>query len=408
MTRGPRILNGTPAAVLSTGLAAVIGAALIGASFPWYDELPIHRVILRQFAETGAITQHTFPFLYGGIAALAELSIGQYPLHLALYFLSVALVLLLGRRYGLCGPGLAALGLLAAWHPYMLLGTIRLNDNAVNVPLMLGFALALALWKRDGGHARAALFGLVFGVFFCSRANVGLLALVPLAMLAFPRAFGETRMRARELGAAVAGFLLAWIGLSGLFTDTWVFFPQNGPYNLFVGANPFSAEALLARNNAEYSLAPALALYGIEIPKGVHQWVYDPSVYRGYAFGFIFHHPLEYVWLAVLKAKVYFGPDLVYADGVLEVAAQWLTACVQPLWLLVAFLAWRLTGRRVRPEVALILVLYALPFLAINADPRFRLPADLLALVDGAARAAMLWSATRRDTTAATHGGGTS
>ena len=180
------------------------------------------------------------------------------------------------------------------------------------------------------------------------------------------------------------------------------FLPHNGAYNLYAGANPHTKASLRKIYNGEPSIIDDMADHGIRVTiewrrpanlQGVpdpRDAVYEPY-YKAQAHAFIRQHPGTMVQLAALKLVTLLRPEgkhYHFSDkhkSHAEIA--WLTfktieAMVVPAWLVV--LAW--SGlRRLRLSSSLILLtvfLYVLPFVAVNADPRFRTALDLLLLAD--------------------------
>jgi hypothetical protein len=260
-----------------------------------------------------------------------------------------------------------------ALHPYLLLNIQRINDNAVNVPLLLllvGILGDESLWRA---RWVPLLLGGAMGLLAAIRPNALALAVLPLVLLAL----GD-RGALRSAGYAAAA-LACFVAVSALGTGAWFYFPGNGPYNLFAGTNALTATALRDGYNGEASVVPALAAAGIATaaPPALPAGVFYDLVGR-----FVADHPAQVAALVGLKVLNLFRPDWQFADDLLEVAAQTVVALPVVLWLTAwaADRAYR-TSRRGRLFLA-VAVLFVLPFALTNSDPRFRLPLDVAFLLE--------------------------
>jgi hypothetical protein len=180
------------------------------------------------------------------------------------------------------------------------------------------------------------------------------------------------------------------------------FLPQNGAYNLYAGANPHTEASLLTIYNAESSIIKDMADHGMQVDldwsrpenlpgiRDARDTVYQPY-FTDQARSFIRHHPGQMLELSFLKLVTFLRPETKhyhFFDAHKSGAAiAWLSfksleSASVPCWLCTLY--WFCRGK-LRLESVLILsmtLLYVLPFLIVNSDPRFRTPLDVLLAAD--------------------------
>jgi hypothetical protein len=282
-----------------------------------------------------------------------------------------------------------AVGLLAV-HPYWLLDIVRVNDNAVAAPLLCAFYVMLL--GRGGAWKKAICLGATSGALLAIRPN--LVVLVPVVVAALlldalrQKTEGCARLK-RSLGTVTlsVALMLGAIALANLSTaQPLVFVPNNGAYNLYAGTNPFTREYLLAHLNAELSLLPALKHQDLACEAAdLHDFQgrdWKPVFYR-LARDYAASHPGEVAKLVLVKFWTLFRPDyrLVGQKALpyrlLSGSLQTLMAWIGPVWVMHLLLCiWK--RKPLERWSMIIVVLYCLPFLLTNADPRFRLPLDAI------------------------------
>ena len=260
-----------------------------------------------------------------------------------------------------------------ALYPDLLASIPKLWDTELATLLLLAFtALCLSLEARK--PALLACLGVVWGIGLSVRPNFALLIL-PLGYavrLAYVRSTG-----ALLRGLAVGCLALATVSVADTIAHGSLYFPQNGPYNLFAGANPYTRHALLTALNAEPSIGPGMADHGY--PAIASYSLELRLTYTRFALGYIASHPLQWLGLAVVKLATLLRPDTkIHPLDTGAGMVRLLTSLSFPAWLLL------LAGARpLRPADRLILLVvvgYVLPFLLTNADPRFCVPLDALLL----------------------------
>jgi hypothetical protein len=179
----------------------------------------------------------------------------------------------------------------------------------------------------------------------------------------------------RSFAVLIVSALIAFMGLSFAATGKPNFWPENGGYNLFAGNNPFSLAEIRRNHHAEGTLEPALAWCGINA--GPYQ-VKDEE-YVTCAFRFAVENPAEALRVTLYKAyTMLFRPNLRLADTRAKAFAQYLILLPTVAWWML-MLGSR-SFRASHPGIASIifLLLYSTPFIITNADPRFRIPLDVV------------------------------
>ncbi len=253
-------------------------------------------------------------------------------------------------------------------NPYFLIGLTRVSDSAVNI-LLIGAVFACALAAREARWRDWLGAGVALGLFTLVRPNAATL-FVALAIVAW-----LARTPWSRPVALAAAALVAFVALSWSVTGAALFWPGNGGYNLFAGNNPFSYAELVGNHNAEYSLDRGLQWCGVDGDR----YSVPGDTYLRCTLRFVMETPGEFVKLTAYKAyTTLFRPNLKLADSLPKIAVQYAILLPTLLW-------WALfvASRRFRvslPGVAgfLFVLAYAAPFALTNADPRFRIPLDVV------------------------------
>lgn len=278
---------------------------------------------------------------------------------------------------------LAALAI--AVHPYLVFNIKRIVDNNLAIPALPLVTLVVAwVWRgRAQGWRGALLAGLATGCASLTRSNFA-----PILLLAAGAFVAREDWKLGVLAAAIA---IAAVGATNrLASGHWRLSPSSGGYNFYIGANAFTAEALLRYYNPEQSLAAAAAADKIDF-KGIASYTFANSheaLFWRLGLDYVARHPLEYLWLGVLKLITLLRPDYrqVYssltASALILIVVQTLLALIFPVWLAVRIMLRRdigaFDGIWAIPVVA---ILMTAVFLVIG-DPRFRLPVEVMAIVD--------------------------
>lgn len=276
--------------------------------------------------------------------------------------------------------------------PELLRAMSSVSDTGLSNLLVVANLLLLVRMVETPTLRRALAFGIILGLSLLVRSNLvlfGLAILVPAWRVGWRRAatlVGTTGI------ATVAMYLLVTTAVHGR-----PFFPQNGAYNVFAGMNEDTmAYSTNGSGYAEMSILPALAARGYHprldwsVPSdqpGVddsRDLRYVP-VYREAAKQYAVSHPGQAIRLTALKLYMLFRPFRlagisVWCDKWLLLIALWRIVAI--LWAAVAVWDWMRGGRgplTIAPGMA---VLYILPFLLTNSDPRFGTPVEVLLSLD--------------------------
>jgi 4-amino-4-deoxy-L-arabinose transferase-like glycosyltransferase len=340
-------------------------------------------------AKTGHVastfTPDTYPYL-AGIAYRSHGIPGFLLEQAAVYLLLAASLLwllrtLIGASATTYGPRAAIVGtLVICLDPDLLSSIPKVWDTGLTSLLLIAFAGLCLLAARRASPG--ALLGLatVWGIGVSVRPNFALLFVPILYLLALSR----ERAWLLKLAAVVVWAAAIFLTINRIAHGSF-YIAQNGPYNFFAGANAYTQTALLRTFNAESSIPPALAAFGVH-----SSYYYDLAlrpVYMHYALVFLRSHPLQWLWLGCIKLMTLLRPDTkthpIFTPGwVIKV----FTALCVPVWL-GTLAAVRNRMRRLERQDKLMLILvasYVLPFLLTNADPRFRTPLDVLVLAHAA------------------------
>ena len=338
--------------------------------------------------------------------------------HIASAFLSLGYSALIGLGYRVTGSkwGISAVDILiclsiiaAAWaylrlihmtvrqtlcltallslYPEFLLSFHKVEDINITALLLFSFLVAVLLIQRANrwGYPDLVL-SLVLTAAILVRPN--LVLLVPLAWfvlykLRVPKLVVRAATQALIISLCYVAFTTAVHGRP--------FFPHNGPYNLYAGANPFTEAHM---DNPEDSLVEALAAQGIYATMNWEKQADLPGVtdlrdanleplYRRLAWNFIRFHPSTMVRLTWLKFVNLMRPDLrQHRAGSLGGLFKILEAFAIPLWIAATCLLPHPGPRYTRLLVAATLILSVLPMLLTVSPARFRVPLDFVCWMD--------------------------
>ncbi len=327
---------------------------------------------MRACLSTGHVPSTFLPDFYPYLSALFYKpfgAVGVVGLQAVMYFLLGACTLVTLRRVTGDRTASAIAATIILLDPDLLSSIPKLWDTELTV-LFLAALLSLSLALR--GWGTVALLGIVWGLSLSIRPNFALLVL-PFAY-AFRLAYGKAALLR---GALAGGLAFAVLAAANTAAHGSFYLPQNGPYNLFAGANPHTTSALLHDFNAEPSIAAALASHGYS-PVNFYELGLKP-IYTRYALHFIATHPLQWLWFGIVKFATLLRPDtkahtLLSGAGLLKL----LTSLCVPLWLVL--LAFARPFKRVDRLFLIFAAAYVLPFLLTNADPRFRPALDVLVM----------------------------
>lgn len=339
-----------------------------------------------EYASRGFIqdtfTPLCYPFFIGIGFALRGMP-GIIGLQLLLHIVVSALSYLLLRLLRVPPYWAAVFSLPIAIHPELLSSIVKIWDVPLSTALLLLFAaLCVAILRNPQRRLIVVVIaaGIALGLGVFCRPNYILLCPGIIIALRFRSpTFSVTSLSALASSSLVAAALS--YGLACFAAHGSLFFPGNGPYNLYAGHNARTARALLREFNAEPSIVSSLQ----ELPDGRALLATSPTMlgtfYTHAAASFARAHPFTEIGLIFLKLFTLLRPATMHYPLLSWIGLLRCTLAL-PVVVLAAVL---LIPRRpsLLPEDKLLLflaVLYVVPFLITNSDPRFRTPLDILVL----------------------------
>jgi hypothetical protein len=345
--------------------------------------MPGYQVDTVEWATTGHVADTFTPLAYPLFAGPAYRFAGDHgvvALQILLHLALAVVCYLLLREFHL-PPSWSAYGSIpVALFPDLILSVTKLWDVALGTFLFLLFVLT-CLRIAHGVAAPTlkltATAALIFATAIFCRPN--LILLCPILLILLLRRTNLSTARAATHIAIFLVITIAGFSLLGIASHGSIYFPRNGPYNLYAGHNPETETALLNHLNAEYSLVPDF--YASHPGQSAPNF-YSPELgatYTRRSIDFAIHHPGEEIKLLFLKLFIFFHPDtklhaLFSPFGLVK------SFLALPVFLFLAALL--LPGRpRFTFDDKLLFAfegIYILPFLLTNSDPRFRTPLDAL------------------------------
>jgi hypothetical protein len=254
------------------------------------------------------------------------------------------------------------------------------NLTAAAIFLFLS-AMVLMSRARDRFAYPDVLLGASLGIAALIRPNLLLLAVASWVVLyrSVLRGFKIRNLFPRIL-AQTAIAAVVYCSITILIHGS-MFFPRNGPYNLFAGYNAYTSQHLW---NEEDSIPFALADQQVQYSDNRDPKL-DP-IYRSSAIAFIRTHPAQAIKLDLLKFAQLLLPDLhVHPARSLGGVAKILCSLAIPLWIVFSLAGGAPRAYDTRFLVAAVLVACILPFSLIISTQRFRIPLDFLCWTDLAA-----------------------
>jgi len=384
--------------LLIAGAAACLAVA-VAWRVPLTAPTANYAAAAQEWGRNGSIGNTFTPLFDAMLLGIAERLAGMRGVELLHGLVHVALGitgLALLRRLRVPEAQAMAVALLLLVFPDLLTSVVKIWDVALTTELLLLLLLLCVVLLEErsapwvGKTALLVAASVLFGTALSLRPNVLLLAPAILYASVSPlRGFAAKAVAMLAfcaMGAAVfAGLAVAEHGS--------FFVAGNGPYNLFAGHNPWSAWSLEQTLNGEQSILKAVRDHEVSagLPVSIEQ-LQTPALnplYLRWSREFAFSHPAEETRLLALKFFTFFRPDT--KAHALRTPA----GLVKALFALPAVLyAMALVRRRAELDgtdwfLLSWSLLYLLPFLATNADPRFRTPLDAVMLI---AAARLVWA----------------
>ena len=356
---------------LTLGLLGIIAAwVFVPRGMPSPVYLDYAHTLLNGEKLTDRFMPTGYPALLALGISLAGDSYGIFLTQAGAYGLTVLLAWMV-LRYGGLTPAAAFLGTaLIAFHPYMILNINRITYNSVAPPF---FMLAIfVLWFPSRFNGR-------FWTFLCGATLGALLVIRPNILTVMPIVFGALTLWApwRVPIVLATAMTLGFIALSLAATGQIFAWPTNGSYNLFGGFNAYTEAALWEHMHVEPSIGKALG--ALSIPHGPNE--VSPEIFNALAWNFITEHPVDVIRGFFVKALTLFRPDYRTSTGWAKLAVQTILVIPVLFWFMVMLRRRCDDGLGRGRRTALFAAFYLLPFVILNADPRYRYLFDLVVLL---------------------------
>jgi len=356
---------------------AAIGIAISLFSFPFLSEMPSYLDQARSLADGNLIDPglgYSTPIGYPGLLSAFYSMGGVSGIIVFQSLVHLGITCFCWRILRKCGVSSALIGigtLIISLHPHILLNIKRINEGALASLVIL--LILDNLIRAPRSNTGSIILGIYHSILILLRPNA--ITLIPLAVYCIHSVSRNMKSSLRNLTLTIITGATFYLGFSKFVTSSFLFWPKNGPYNFFAGNNQFTASSLLENQNAEQSIKPALENAGY-LPESAYD--ISGSEYNELAISFITSEPIEFIRLIFLKCYVFFSPRLANADNFIEFFLQAALASFPVIWLcLIAFYSRRKYTNLDKALIVLVL-LYTAPFLITNADPRMRLPLDVV------------------------------
>ena len=256
------------AVIAVMAVAGVATAVVLSYARPLEDTFPVYRELAQQL-RTGTVSSTFTPLGYPWLISLVpadSVDVAAKILHVAGYVVLAAMIYL-WLHAALPGPHSMFVIAAGAWilfSPYVLVNLYRLNDNNLTVVATAGLFALLRLIAGATSPPSLSYAGagvLVAVITFIRPNAITLLPVVAFAAWLHARASARRPLVPVMMSAVAA--LLTYLTLSWVVAGTLLFWPSNGPYNLFAGNNPASYRAIAVDYNAEPSVPDGLAWCGV-------------------------------------------------------------------------------------------------------------------------------------------------
>ncbi len=251
-------------------------------------------------------------------------------------------------------------------NPLFFRGIVRTSDNSFNLGII---ALLFCLFLKTD-HTRSLqpwlFIGLLMGLFVLIRPNS--VSLLPVFALSSNRSL-------RAFCCLALTTFITYALLSYLLTQSFWFWPSNGPYNFFAGNNPFAFDEIIRNYNAEYSLDSALKWCG----QNETRFSTTGPVFLHCAQRFVLEEPLLFVKTTLLKLyNLLLRPNLRLANTPVKAIAQLFLAFPFFVWWGLFLFRSPFRSFLISRRTAVFIFFYSVPFVMTNSDPRFRMPLDII------------------------------
>ena len=255
------------------------------------------------------------------------------------------------------------------FNPYFHLNTIRIIDTSLTT-FFIAALYALIIIKFKFSKILLIIGGILLGLLIAIRPNSIILIIFFLIF------FNKNYISKYQTIILFSSSLLVYVLFSNLITDEFLFWAKNGPYNLFIGNNPYTFEAIKLEYNAEYSLIKANEWCEIKIK--------DPRLVSGAEYlnctlDYIQNDFFGFVKTTTFKAyNLLFRPNLRLAFDTYKVVFQILIVMPAYIWWLSFLFNSSFRKDFSVKWAALLTIIYCSVFIGTNSDPRMGLPMDII------------------------------
>lgn len=359
---------------------------LIGAKATTFvTPMPIYWLEAQEFEKTSRIvnifTPDFYPAMLGeGLRLFGKC--GPVLMQLLMYVVFTVLVYCIFCLLDITKGYAALFAGLVSLCPDLITGINKIWDIEASCTVFAAIVCCILLITKKGiRFGRTILIGIVWGVGVAIRPNFPTLALpiVYAIWVSLPRSGNKYAKLLLHFSFAIA-IAFGTVASLNRFSHGSFFWPQNGPYNFYAGANEYTSDSLKSTQlNGEISIGPALMKMGVLKTNVELNDVQMNKLYMDNGIAFIRAHPLEWtVKLSVLKFITMLRPDTkihpIYSPQGL---ARVLVSIASIMWIILLYDRIRSGWKRVDTITVLLIVSYSLPFLLTNSDPRYGLPLNL-------------------------------
>jgi len=339
----------------------------------------------QEFAKTSKIASTFTPNFYPALLGEALRVFGRSGPILAQFVIyeSFAVAVYFAFRFlGMSARASAFFGFLIAMCPDLITGIQKIWDIGISCLALIALVLCILLLIESGANVvRTILTGVVWGFGIAIRPNFPSLGLLIFYVIWLSlrrdrniyRNFLLHALLLITVGSGVSAFLYR-------FSHGAFYWPQNGAYNFFAGANDFTGESLKSHLNAEPSISLALEKLGIQSDVSYLINPKSQKLFIDQGLSFIQSHPWRWsIDYCALKFFTMLRPDTklnpIFSRKGL---ARAFVSSALIFWLFMLYLRKRSRWRNFDSITLLLIVVYSIPFLLTNSDPRFGLPLNLI------------------------------
>jgi 4-amino-4-deoxy-L-arabinose transferase-like glycosyltransferase len=357
---------------------SLLAAIAISKIMPYYHE-DEYADSAMEMVRTGHIYYNFLPIGYPALLAFGYKVFGGetgfIAVNIVLSLLMLASAWLYLRLTGLSVKLTLLVVVALSIYPDFSLSYNKTQDTNITAIVLFSFMSAMILMSRAKNRFGYPdiLVGATLGIAALIRPNM--LLLVPVSWLVFyhSKVRGLISRALIQLTTAAVVYCSITVLVHGS-----MFFPRNGPYNLYSGYNPYTSQHLW---NEEDSIPLALAAQHIHYTDNR-----DPmldSIYERSALAFIHDNPGQAAKLVPLKFGYMMLPDLhVHPANSLAGFAKIVSALAIPLWIALSFFGGKTHGHDTRLLITSVLIAIVLPFCLIISTQRFRIPLDFICWTD--------------------------